>query len=877
MYFLVHICIATSEGMIPVLLGGYHVLALPFLAALRESLGKAGEVVHVVTKDLHSDLIEYDYISNPDKEWRVRVHNANFWRMMLTQRLMRADEFCHLSFQSYSGAIENDADMLRIGLSKNNFLGPFDRLTGRIFDGRPVFYSLDADVYDGGDQKVNLSIANVSMDLGRANIAGVQICEFPFTENSYTVAKSKNRIPWIMKDIAFLMGMRVDQSGQISGVKFRDNGGSFSIPFSSEVYPDTGYVLRKSFSLHRKIMLKRVGDGVDLSRLWENEFLEYGRQAPEKAPRNGFVRLLEGDDLLEAIRPLPPFLLANITYRRAESSIPLFITIFVQDGIFKGEITVTDISKTGLADIISAAQNTGFVAESGLDTTKEQLAFLREVLKLSFVHEAGELFTFANQDIMHIWESIDDIYPYGATRLIVRSGRIVRDLRHEFCDYLMPYFWPDNPVLKRFNLSNDAREAITKILAIAESRPFGGYMLGDSRQTNGFFRDNGGEYSLDKKSVMRRLCEGGPISIPQQYPTKSFPALVDDILADRIALPLIYKLDKSHDGIGIFYIERNKLKEVVITMAYVPAHPAYVDYLSRLSPDKAKIDNIQDIVTVNLGTDPKTIKEFLLQLERGIREETKDSGYVEAVYKDVFQVFRCAYETRYIAEVTLGGMFSFKKVKGYSRIGASSYFANFSGRLCAKLMEEGFPSHLYNEFVPYDKVDIFESNIERLIRLQHEYMLTRLENAGYAFSEEEKAVKFKAEFDLMWQVPSREGDLPKPLLVELRYHFPQAYRDNGGDSIGNPYKFENFINRSFDALDSFYGRSISTQVEGKIRILGRKPRVLMIGIGRGFEAFMLLHRYKDQIDITSVSLEDLCYRDPRDLVARFKEEHIDVS
>ena len=60
----------------------------------------------------------------------------------------------------------------------------------------------------------------------------------------------------------------------------------------------------------------------------------------------------------------------------------------------------------------------------------------------------------------------------------------MRDLRHEFCDCLMPYFWPDNPILKRFNLSNEAREAIAKILAIAESRQFASYMPLDKIQNN---------------------------------------------------------------------------------------------------------------------------------------------------------------------------------------------------------------------------------------------------------------------------------------------------------------------------------------------------------------------------------------------------------
>jgi len=94
--------------------------------------------------------------------------------------------------------------------------------------------------------------------------------------------------------------------------------------------------------------------------------------------------------------------------------------------------------------------------------------------------------------------------------------------------------------------------------------------------------------------------------------------------------------------------------------------------------------------------------------------------------------------------------------------------------------------------------------------------------------------------------------------------------------LDNPYQIEQNINRSFSRLDTCYGHDISAKVDERIKASG-KARVLMIGVGRGFEAFELMHRYGDKVEITAISKEDLLYRHPRDLQKRFKEVGIDVS
>jgi len=88
----------------------------------------------------------------------------------------------------------------------------------------------------------------------------------------------------------------------------------------------------------------------------------------------------------------------------------------------------------------------------------------------------------------------------------------------------------------------------------------------------------------------------------------------------------------------------------------------------------------------------------------------------------------------------------------------------------------------------------------------------------------------------------------------------------------NPYGPEKNINRGFTDLNYLYFSDIREQLA---RIISdspnRKVRILLVGAGRGFEAFELMYKYGDIVDITSTGKEDLVYKNPKDLVVRLNE------
>lgn len=110
--------------------------------------------------------------------------------------------------------------------------------------------------------------------------------------------------------------------------------------------------------------------------------------------------------------------------------------------------------------------------------------------------------------------------------------------------------------------------------------------------------------------------------------------------------------------------------------------------------------------------------------------------------------------------------------------------------------------------------------------------------------------------------------------IEPRLNLPGTFP--APSYLDNPYKIEQNINRSFSRLDDAYGNDISVKVEERIRISG-KARVLVIGVGRGFEAFELMHKYGNKVEITAIAKENLLYPHPGDLKKRFEGSGIHIS
>ena len=128
-----------------------------------------------------------------------------------------------------------------------------------------------------------------------------------------------------------------------------------------------------------------------------------------------------------------------------------------------------------LGELVDMAKATGFSPTRLIFTRDDKIAFLRQVLKLSMAHEVGELFTWANQDYLYAWENSPDRHNGSLRRYRVTSGRRVADFRHELCDYFMPYFWPDDPLLTNFALTESGRGIITQMLVNGESSSCGPY------------------------------------------------------------------------------------------------------------------------------------------------------------------------------------------------------------------------------------------------------------------------------------------------------------------------------------------------------------------------------------------------------------------
>lgn len=74
----------------------------------------------------------------------------------------------------------------------------------------------------------------------------------------------------------------------------------------------------------------------------------------------------------------------------------------------------------------------------------------------------------------------------------------------------------------------------------------------------------------------------------------------------------------------------------------------------------------------------------------------------------------------------------------------------------------------------------------------------------------------------------------------------------------NPYSLEENVTRGFEQLDEMHGGRIRTSLNNRIAA-GNKPRVLLIGIGRGVVSADMLREYGDKIELYSTAKEDLLF------------------
>lgn len=126
-----------------------------------------------------------------------------------------------------------------------------------------------------------------------------------------------------------------------------------------------------------------------------------------------------------------------------------------------------------------------------------------------------------------------------------------------------------------------------------------------------------------------------------------------------------------------------------------------------------------------------------------------------------------------------------------------------------------------------------------------------------------------------YSIPERALEaLREKVRAELDARWPPA----PPSVSGNPYENEFFVDRSFYTRNATFGGDIAAKIDARLRERPDHPvSVLMIGIGRGFEAFELMKRYGSRVIVTAVDLHDLVYRTAGDLADRFSGEAEDID
>ena len=100
-----------------------------------------------------------------------------------------------------------------------------------------------------------------------------------------------------------------------------------------------------------------------------------------------------------------------------------------------------------------------------------------------------------------------------------------------------------------------------------------------------------------------------------------------------------------------------------------------------------------------------------------------------------------------------------------------------------------------------------------------------------------------------------------------------------GPEPENPYYGgEASLEGDFDERDLRAGHDISREIDNRMSQNPFIPvKILILGVGRGFEAFELMKRYGERVDITATNREDLLCREPASIVRKLKERYNDIT
>ena len=358
--------------------------------------------------------------------------------------------------------------------------------------------------------------------------------------------------------------------------------------------------------------------------------------------------------------------------------------------------------------------------------------------------------------------------------------------------------------------------------------------------------------ALKAKHPMRNLLQGGPIrqpdffiafkqdkltlsrmrkkyaqeafedlSCPEQFSSSSglqdFQSVMDSILAGDIALPVIYKPNRSARGVGIFFLEKASGGRLLLTMAYDKSGywygtetKAVSEYFSRIGVRAVKNGNKG---TMQITFNPKraNASEVLYDIWTLISANymtdqygSYDAGTLETVIP-AFKYHGKAFETRHrFGGNLLSDQVILKKMEKrgeeagpmesyfigpnqwFARLGNSAYFTNDHD-----IRWPGMFQPMYEAFgIPKKSHQQFEAYISDLISAEFRYLTNRLKAGGVGID-----TLIDGEFDLMWLPPEKDGNkLPIPVLIEASIHptdaavFDQKLPNRviSSDARGNP-------------------------------------------------------------------------------------------
>lgn len=320
-------------------------------------------------------------------------------------------------------------------------------------------------------------------------------------------------------------------------------------------------------------------------------------------------------------------------------------------------------------------------------------------------------------------------------------------------------------------------------------------------------------YGTSSKYSTRNLLEGGPITQPsffrvfKESPELSkelrrrpgnisvlsridpkftntahmvdFANIAKQISDGSIHLPLIYKPVRGVRGWGIFYIEKDEDKNIVITMAYVydgvwsNQYTVKVglveEHMLEAGITNIKKDNEQKIIQFVIGSDRKDTADILLNVWKQVSGIAVSNfiNYDSGVIETVAPTIKCkgkAYETRHLLKMNLlSGEGSFLKGESFARIGSSAYFSNqaISGK--PELKEPQMFNPLFEMCnIKQARKAEFRRYVKRAIEEELIFFSKRLKAAGIAFD-----VEVKVELDLAWLPPTEKSNgFPVPFLTE---------------------------------------------------------------------------------------------------------------